>query len=301
MTFALFTVLIFALVAAAVAVVLHRGRAQPGEPRVESMFGEGAGPVLKQQFRHVQRMEALGRLTLGVAHDFNNILAVVQGCAEAALEHVDTQSAARTEIEEIRRAAASGVALTRQLLLFSRKNTIEPVAINVNEVIRPLAEMLRRLIGEHIEVITHLDGDVGQVLVDPGSIEQVVMNLVVNARDAMPMGGTLTIRTASASLDAKFARTHRLGRPGPVVSIAVADSGHGLSPEEQARIFEPFFTTKSPGQGTGLGLATVHSIVQDAGGWVVVESSAGRGTTFTVYLPRVDGSAYPPGSQMVNP
>ena len=300
MTLALFTVLTFGLVAAAVAVALHRGRTRPGEARVESMFGESAGPVLKQQFRHVQRMEALGRLTLGVAHDFNNILAVVQGCAETAIERIEDPGAARTELEEIRRAAASGVALTRQLLIVSRKNAVEPVAINVNDVVRPLAEMLRRLIGEHIEVVTHLEGEVGQVLVDPGSIEQVVMNLVVNARDAMPMGGTLTIRTASGSLDAKFARAHRLGRPGPVVSIAVADTGHGLSPDEQARIFEPFFTTKSPGQGTGLGLATVHSIVQDAGGWVVVESTSGRGTTFTVYLPRVEGLPHASGPAMVN-
>jgi signal transduction histidine kinase len=308
---ALLTIVTFVLIAAAVAAVLHRGKASPGEARFESMFGGTAGPHLKQQFLQAQRMEALGRLTGGVAHDFNNILTIVKGCAEMATAHVDDTNPARKDIDEIRKAAASGVALTRQLLTFSRQNAAQPAAVNINEVVRPLAEMLRRLVGEHIDFLTQFEGDVGRVLVDPGLIEQAVMNLVVNARDAMPEGGTLTIRTASAALDAKFARTHNLGGAGAFVSVAVADTGHGLTPDERARIFEPFFTTKGPGRGTGLGLATVHSIVHDAGGCVVVDSTPGRGATFTVYLPRVDafrgraphslsaGGLQPPPAQMV--
>jgi signal transduction histidine kinase len=285
------TLIVFALIVAAVAAVLHRTKAQHGDACIESVIGGAAGPLLKQQFLHAQRMEALGRLTGGVAHDFNNILTIVKGCAELAVAHVDDTNPARKDIEEIRKAAASGAALTRQLLTFSRQKAAQPTAVNINEIVRPLADMLRRLVGEHIDFVTHLEGDVGPVLVDPGLIEQVAMNLVVNARDAMPGGGTLTIRTASAALDAKFARTHKLGGAGAFVSMAVADTGHGLTPDERARIFEPFFTTKHPGQGTGLGLATVHSIVQDAGGCVVVDGTPGRGTTFTVYLPRADAHA----------
>ena len=285
---ALLTLVIFALIVAAVAAVLHRGKAHHVDARVESIFDGAAGPLLKQQFLHAQRMEALGRLTGGVAHDFNNILTIVKGCAEMAIAHVDDSNPARKDIDEIRKAAASGVSLTRQLMTFSRKNAAQAVAVNINEIVRPLADMLRRLVGEHINFITQLEGDVGRVLVDPGLIEQVVMNLVVNARDAMPAGGTLTVCTASAALDAKFARTHKLGSAGAFVSVAVADTGHGLTGDECSRIFEPFFTTKGPGQGSGLGLATVHSIVRDAGGCVVVDSRPGRGTTFTVYLPRVD-------------
>ena len=282
------TIVIFALIAAAVAAILHRGKGQPGEGRVESIFGGTAGPQLKRQFLQAQRMEALGRLTGGVAHDFNNILTIVKGCAEMAIAHVDETNPARKDIEEIRKAAASGVALTRQLLTFSRTNAAEAAAVNVNEVVRPLTEMLRRLVGEHIDFVTRLEGDVGRVVVDPGLIEQVVMNLVVNARDAMPTGGTLTVQTASTPLDMKLARIHKVGSAGAFVTVAVADTGRGLTADELARIFEPFFTTKGPGQGTGLGLATVHSIVHDAGGCVVVDSTPGRGTTFTVYLPRVD-------------
>jgi two-component system, cell cycle sensor histidine kinase and response regulator CckA len=305
------TIVIFALIAAAVAAMLHRGKARNGEARVESILGGTAGPLLKHQFLQAQRMEALGRLTGGVAHDFNNILTIVKGCAEMAIAHVDDTNPARKDLDEIRKAADTGVALTRQLLTFSRKNPASPVAISINEVVRPLAEMLRRLVGEHIDFITHFEGDAGRVLVDPVLIEQVVMNLVVNARDAMPGGGTLTVHTAGATLGAKFARSHKLGRAGAFVSVAVADTGHGLTADERARIFEPFFTTKGPGQGTGLGLATVHSIVHDAGGCVVVDSTPGRGTTFTVYLPRVDsvrgrsprslsaGFVQPPTAQMV--
>ena len=283
------TIVIFALIVVAVAAVLHRGKTRQGEAHCDSLFSGSGGPALKQQFLQAQRMEALGRLTGGVAHDFNNILTIVKGCAEMAIAHVDDANPARKDLDEIRKAAVTGVALTRQLLTFSRKNPAAPVAININEVVRPLAEMLRRLVGEHIDFITHLEGDVGRVLVDPVLIEQVVMNLVVNARDAMRGGGTLTVQTASAAIDAKFARIHKLRSAGAFVSIAVADTGHGLTADERTRIFEPFFTTKGPGHGPGLGLATVHSIVHDAGGCVVVDSTPGRGTTFIVYLPRVDG------------
>jgi signal transduction histidine kinase len=287
---ALFTAVLFGGIACAVAVLLHGRKGRHRDGGVESIFDGTAGPLLKQQFLHAQRMEALGRLTCGVAHDFNNLLTIMKGYAEMAIAHVDEAGPVRSDIEEIRRAAISGTALTRQLLTFSRQRMSQPAAVNLNEIVRPLAQMLQRLVGEHIEFVTLLEGDVGRVMADPGLIEQVVMNLIVNARDAMPSGGTLTVRTASASLTAQFAREHRLGGAS-FVTIAVADTGVGLTLEDQARIFEPFFTTKAPGQGTGLGLATVHSIVHDAGGSVVVESTPGRGTTFTVYLPRVDSQS----------
>ncbi len=282
----------FVVIAAAIAAFFRRReKPQHRDTGVESIFDGTAGPLLKQQFLQAQRMEALGRLSGGVAHDFNNILTIVRGCADMAIAHVDADHPARKDLEEIRLAASNGVTLTRQLLTFSRTSLVPPTPVNVNEVVRPLAQMLRRLVGEHIDFVTLLEGDVGHVVVAPGLIEQVVMNLVVNARDAMPSGGTLTVRTNRAALDSTRARSRRLGATGQFVTIAVADTGRGLSQEEQRRIFEPFFTTKGPGYGTGLGLATVQTIVQDAGGSVVVESMTGRGSTFTVYLPLVEPSS----------
>jgi len=245
---------------------------------------------LEDQLRHAQKMEAVGRLAGGVAHDFNNVLSVILSYSELLAGSLPAEDARREDVEEIRKAAARAANLTRQLLLFSRQQVVQPRNLVLNELLRDLDKLLRRLLGEDVLLLTSSTEDPGVVRVDPSSLEQVVMNLVVNARDAMPNGGTVTIETASVELDEEAARAVALPT-GRYVLLTVRDSGVGMDPATQARIFEPFFTTKAVGKGTGLGLSTVHGIVQQAGGAVSVESTLGGGTAFHVYLPRVDAAS----------
>ena len=245
---------------------------------------------LEQQFQQSQKMEAIGQLAGGVAHDFNNLLTVIGGYAEMLVDVLPADDARRHDVNEIIRAADTASALTRQLLAFSRRQVSQPRVIAINSVVADLDNMLRRLIGEDIAYATVLAPNVGRVFADPNQVQQILMNLAVNARDAMPRGGKLTVATANAFLDASYAAAHAGVVPGRYVMLAVTDSGTGMDAETQARIFEPFFTTKGAGKGTGLGLSTVYGIVQQSEGHVWVYSELGHGTTFKVYLPRVDAA-----------
>jgi two-component system cell cycle sensor histidine kinase/response regulator CckA len=246
--------------------------------------------TLEQQFQQAQKMEAVGQLAGGVAHDFNNLLTVVLGFCELLLADLDPSDPRLTDIGEIQKAATRAAGLTRQLLAFSRKQIIEPTRLNLNLVVTDMQTMLRRLIREDVTIVLGLLPEVAPVKADRGEVEQVVMNLAVNARDAMPQGGTLTIATANVDLDEHYAKTHVAVKAGPYVALTVTDTGTGMTPEVQARLFEPFFTTKEPGKGTGLGMATVYGIVTRSGGSVGVDSEVGRGTSFKVYFPRADGA-----------
>jgi two-component system, cell cycle sensor histidine kinase and response regulator CckA len=245
--------------------------------------------VAEQQFQQAQKMEAIGRLAGGVAHDFNNLLTVILGYAELLLAELDPADSRLLEIAEIHKAGARAATLTRQLLAFSHKEIIEPTALDLNLVVTDVQAMLERLIGEDVHVVLRLEPGLGPLTADRGQIEQTVLNLAVNARDAMPRGGTLTIETASIELDDNYAKLHLAVKPGPYVALTISDTGTGMTPDVQARLFEPFFTTKEVGKGTGLGLASVHGIVTRCGGSVNVYSEVGKGTTFTVYFPRRDG------------
>ncbi len=252
--------------------------------------------VLEEQLRQSQKMEGLGQLAGGIAHDFNNLLTTVIGYSSMALSQLSPQDPIREEIEEIRKAGERASDLTRQLLAFSRKQVFEPTVLDVNALIAESTRMLGRLIGEHIRLETRPDPALGHVRADPGQLEQVVINLAVNARDAMPGGGILTIRTENADVDDGQERRHFGIAPGRYVVLAVADTGVGIEPETQKHIFEPFFTTKEKPHGTGLGLATVYGIVSQSGGHVFVESAPGRGSTFFIYLPRAEDPAVRTGT-----
>ena len=239
--------------------------------------------TLEAQYYQAQKMEAIGRLAGGVAHDFNNLLTVILGFSELLLADLDPDDPRWRDIADIHRAGTRGAGLTRQLLAFSRKQIIELTQLDLNVVVADLRLMLARLIEEDVKIVLRLQPEPALVTADRGQLEQIVMNLAVNARDAMPSGGSLTIEIASAELNAT---THPSMSAGSYVALTVTDTGAGMTPEVQARLFEPFFTTKGPGKGTGLGLATVHGIVARSGGSVDVHSEVGKGTSVTVYFPR---------------
>ncbi len=245
--------------------------------------------ILETQLQQSRKMEAVGRLAGGIAHDFNNLLTIITGYTELALSRIAGSSELRGDIERIENAASRAAALVRQLLAFSRKQVLQPKILDPNAIVLNMDKLLRRLMDDHIEMITRVQEDAGKIKADPAQIEQVIMNLVVNARDAMPDGGRLVVETTNAELDAEYADEHVSVKPGRYVMIAVSDSGIGMSRETVAHIFEPFYTTKESGRGTGLGLSTVYGIVKQSGGYIWVYSEPGKGSTFKVYLPRVDG------------
>jgi PAS domain S-box-containing protein len=255
----------------------------------ERQRAQDALESVEAQLRQAQKMEAVGRLAGGVAHDFNNLLSVIVGSASMLADGGELSPQAAQEVEEIRRAGERAAELTRQLLAFSRQQTRAPTALSLNTVLARMDRMLRRVIGEDIELRTVQAADLDMIEADAGQIEQVIMNLVVNARDAMPSGGRLGLETANVDVDQTFARTHVGLHVGPHVMLAVSDTGVGIDRQTQEKIFEPFFTTKEPGKGTGLGLPTVFGIIKQSGGGIFVDSCVGEGTTFRIYFPRGDG------------
>jgi PAS domain S-box-containing protein len=246
-----------------------------------------ARKAIEQQLQQSQKLESVARLAGGVAHDFNNLLTAILAGVDVLLSRIPAGGPLREGVQEIDEAARRAAALTRQLLVFSRKEVAQPALVDLNEIVAGMARMLRRLISEDIELSTVAAAGVGRVRADPGQLEQVILNLAVNARDAMPRGGKLTIETVSVTVDAATARVHEVS-PGRQVMLQVTDTGCGMSPEVQAHLFEPFFTTKEAGKGTGLGLSTVYGIVRQAGGWVALRSRPGAGTVFRVYLPEAE-------------
>jgi PAS domain S-box-containing protein len=246
---------------------------------------------LEQQFRQAQRMEAVGQLAGGIAHDFNNLLTIINTNLELALSALPDGDEVRIEIEEARQAGARAATLTRQLLAFGRRQVLRPELLDLSAVVADLEKMLRRVIGEDIAFVSELGIGLGAVRADRGQLEQVLMNLVVNARDAMPAGGTLTVATTLAEIDAALARRHGSLIPGSYVALSVTDTGIGMDAATQDRIFEPFFTTKGVGKGTGLGLAMVYGVVKQSDGHILVRSTPGQGTKVTIFFPRIAESA----------
>ena len=267
----------------------HRGRVR----RVTAIRDVTERHTLERQFQQAQKMEAIGRLAGGVAHDFNNLLTVISSYTNLVLAENILPPTVRDDLQEVCKAAESAAGLTRQLLAFSRQQILEPKALDLNDVVRDAGKMLRRVIGEDVKLVTVLGGELGRVQGDFGQIEQIIMNMAVNARDAMPDGGSLTIETANADLPEDFVLDHFVAKAGSYVLLSIRDTGTGMDESTKARIFEPFFTTKEVGRGTGLGLSMVYGIVQQAGGCVTVDSAPGAGTVFNIYLPRVDAVPVP--------
>lgn len=257
----------------------------------ESMEAKEALRETEEELRQAQKMEAIGRLAGGIAHDFNNLLAIVLLHSDLLLKRLAPGDPARRRAEEIKSASHRAASLTRQLLAFSRRQVLQPKVINLNEAVANMSNMLRRLIGEDINLLTVLEPELGRVKADPGQVEQVIMNLAVNARDAMPGGGKLIIETKNVFLSEEYASRHASVTSGQYIRLTVSDTGHGMDKETQERIFEPFFTTKDLGKGTGLGLSTVYGIVKQSGGDIWVYSEQGIGTTFKVYLPLSEDAA----------
>jgi two-component system cell cycle sensor histidine kinase/response regulator CckA len=263
------------------------------QTRAAKKATESALRLSEEQLRQAQKLEAVARLAAGVAHDFNNILTAISGHSEMLLRQLAANSAGRKSAEQIEKCASLAATLTRQLLTFSRKQVIQPRVLNLNEVIRNLQKMLRRLIGEDIEFCVNLDPAAGNLKADAGQLEQVLMNLVVNARDAMPKGGKLTITTASLSVNGTRVKNLPDLSPGKYVVLGIVDTGTGMSDEVKAHLFEPFFTTKPLGKGTGLGLATCFGIVKQSAGHIEIESQLGQGTTFRLYFPQAQAPVEP--------
>ncbi len=254
---------------------------------------------LQQQLRQSQKMEAIGKLAGGIAHDFNNLLTIIKGYTQFSLMESQESSSLKGNLEEILRAADHASNLTRQILAFSRRQIMEFKVLDLNMILQNLEKMLRRVIGEDIELLFLQTKNLGRVRVDPGQMEQVLINLAVNARDAMPKGGKLIIETCNVELDEEYARAHVAVSPGSYVMLSVSDNGEGMTPEVKEQVFEPFFTTKGKGKGTGLGLSTVYGIVKQSGGNIWVYSELGKGTTFKIYLPRVDEPVEEPGKRVI--
>ena len=252
---------------------------------------------LETQLQQSRKMEAVGRLAGGIAHEFNNLLTIITGYTDLALSRSSVPLELRTDIERIENAAGRAAALVRQLLAFSRKQVLQPKTLDLNAIVVNMDKLLRRLIDDNIEMVTRVEENLGKVKADPAQIEQVIMNLVVNARDAMPKGGRLTLETCNVDLDANYAVDHVTVKPGPYIMLAVSDTGVGMDAETVAHIFEPFYTTKESGRGTGLGLSTVYGIVKQSGGYIWVYSELGKGSTFKVYLPRVEEEVEEPGPE----